>query len=130
MPSTKHYSRCGLPLTLSCGHGVCYHCVVSKRHKNKNLNTTSHKTGPEYTSVCCKVCQHVSQIPHEAVKNVLAVVNCYQMGLTLMEDLEFEIAGENIGFQGYSHTLIKCFHIKTLMSGSRSLWRIVCSKKS
>lgn len=39
-------------------------------------------------------------IPHEAVRNVLALVNCYQLGLVQLEELAVEVAGENIRFKG------------------------------
>ena len=99
VPKTPHYSRCGLPLTLHCGHGVCYHCIVSKRCHSKHGNLSSLK-GPDSTTISCAVCKCVSTIPHEAVRNLLAVVNCYQLGLIQLNELRVDVAGENIGFKG------------------------------
>jgi hypothetical protein len=42
----------------------------------------------------------VSVIPHEAVQNVLAVINCYQLGLIQLNELGIDMAAENIGFRG------------------------------
>jgi hypothetical protein len=42
----------------------------------------------------------VSVIPHEAVQNVLTVVNCYQLGLIKLNELGIDMAAENIGFKG------------------------------
>jgi hypothetical protein len=42
----------------------------------------------------------VSIISHESVQNVLAVINCYQLGLIKLNELEVDLAGENIGFKG------------------------------
>jgi hypothetical protein len=42
----------------------------------------------------------VSVIPHEAVQNVLGVINCYQLGLIQLDELVINMAVENIGFKG------------------------------
>lgn len=97
VPKTHHYSRCGLPLTLHCGHGVCYHCVVSKRSPSKHGLTNK---GPDSTTISCAVCKCVSVVSHESVHNVLAVINCYQLGLIKLNELGVDVAGENIGFKG------------------------------
>lgn len=104
LPSTKYYSRCGLPLTLQCGHGVCYHCVVSKRSNQKH-GTIVTKNDPNATEISCSICHVVSTISHEAVRNVLALINCYQLGLLQLEELGLEVAGENICFKDGSDGL-------------------------
>lgn len=99
VPESQRYTRCGLPLTLQCGHGVCYHCVVSRRPLNKfSLNAT---TKTDLNTFVCAVCSSISNVPYETLRsNVLAAINCYQLGLIHLGKLGVEVAGENIGFRG------------------------------
>ncbi len=103
MPESQRYTRCGLPLTLQCGHGVCYHCIVSRRPLNKFSLNASSKT--DLNTFACAVCSTISNVPYEALRsNVLAAINCYQLGLIQLDKLVVEVAGENIGFRGRNPT--------------------------
>ena len=87
----NRYTRCGLPLTLLCGHGVCYHCVVSRRSVDRNGSKV------DLNKFHCKVCDTNNPIQLEALhQDVLGAVNWCQLGLVCLEDLRLLNAGDSL----------------------------------
>ena len=87
----QRYTRCGLPLTLLCGHGVCYHCVVSRRSVDRNGSKV------DLNKFHCKVCDTNNPIQLEALhQDVLGAVNWCQLGLVRLKELGEEVAGDSL----------------------------------
>ena len=87
-------------MALTCGHGACYHCIVSKRTKNSppNQRGTDH-SGTRTSSITCRVCQTVSIVYPEQIANNLTVIDIYQMGLVHLKNLEMNRKAEGISFR-------------------------------
>ena len=87
----QRHTRCGLPLTLLCGHGVCYHCVMSRRSFERNGSNV------DLNKFVCKVCSAENTIQLEALhQDVLGAVNWCQLGLVRLEELKVEVAGDTV----------------------------------
>lgn len=89
-----------MPLTLQCGHGVCYQCVVSQRPNKKNV-----KKGSDLAIVCCQLCLDTTCIPLDCLRNITSTLDCYQLGLIQLEELSVSIAAENVSFKGIERVL-------------------------
>lgn len=60
----------------------------------------SSNQGPDSTTISGEVCKCESVIPHGAVQNVLAVINCYQLGLVQLNGMGIDMEAVNIDFKG------------------------------
>ena len=90
-PHQKNGPRCGLPLILLCGHGICYHCVMSRKPVDPAGQLV------DLGKFLCKVCNINNTIKLEAIKQDLVVaVDWCQLRLVNLEELGVEVEGDKL----------------------------------
>lgn len=124
MPSTRHYSRCGLPLMLQCGHACCYqvkkynkYIVCLRKIIAKYLQcVVSHRAQCSRSSIIsCPLCNVTSNTNLDMIKtNLSSVIHYLQLGLLQWQELEIQLKGENIGFKGIFLLLLVIFMLIVL----------------
>ena len=87
----QRHTHCCLPLTLFCGHGVCYHCVISRRPIDRNGSKV------DLNKFICKVCSADNTIQLEGLhQDLLGSVNWCQIGLVRLEELKVDVAVDTL----------------------------------
>ena len=97
---------CRLPITLVCGHCICYPCLLVHfpgiKHSNRATVGNKHSAKGSAvdlvgtTRIPCSLCLHQTAFSKQDVSDVIPIVDVYQLGIIQLERLAANM-GANMG---------------------------------